>query len=214
MKLPVRLPIKRGDDVRLLWMSAAFILAAGYYAITHHYESSITLSMDRSQAYYDQTVSNRKLIAQSAHIGHVREQLRANLSGILISERRPLLTATLLRDLDALSRRHGVSILAVVPSAHGAVPAAPPGPAPTISTAPSEVEPLSSEPIEVNARGRFSDLLRFVAELPRQHVLVKVDHAEFALANGQHGDDARPMLDARIHVAMYHLAATNVIGDI
>ena len=206
--------MKRGDDVRLIWMTAALVLVAGYYTITHHYETSISLSIDRSQAYYDQTVSNRKLIAQSTHIGHVREQLRANLSGILIGEHRPIIMAALLQDMDALSRRQSVSIISVVPATHNAVPAAITGPSPAASSAPAEVDPLSSELIDVSARGRFLDLLRFVAELPKQHVLVKVEHAEFSLANGQRGDAARPLLDARIHLAMYHLATTNVMGDI
>jgi hypothetical protein len=188
----------------VLWIVALFILATGYFGITHHYEQQIAASAQRAQTLYDKANLNRRLISQSGKGQRLRRELRARLEGTLFDAAASVVTAMLLRDLDTLARRHGTPITAIAPQAPPKVPA------PVATTVPQ----LQNEAIDISARGHFSDLLAFVAQLPHQHILLRVSQVTFAVSGTSKLESNRPILDAKIHALVYRLTKPNGLGEL
>ena len=112
-----------------------------------------------------------------------------------------------------LAHRHGTEITAIVPQAH----AKDSGPAAAASPAPAQPAPLDSlrdDAFDISARGHFSDLLGFIAQLPRQHVLLRVSQVNFSLSGSAKADANKPVLDAKIHALVYRLARPDILGKL
>ena len=194
------------DWERLLWVVSVAILAGGYFTITHRYERQIVDSTQRSQALYERTVLNRRIISQSGRVRALRTELRARLNGVFLSPRPAEATAALLRDLDALARQHNALVMAVSPQDRAKPLVSP-------SAAPSHPVALQNEEVDISIRGHFSDLLALIAQMPRQHSLLRVSQVSFSLSNATRADSSRPLLDAKVHTFVYHVTGKNVLGE-
>ncbi|MBC5816229.1 MAG: hypothetical protein GIW97_06775 [Candidatus Eremiobacteraeota bacterium] len=199
---------------RSLWLLSVAILAAGYFIITQRYEQQIMASTQRSQTFYEKTNANHRLTAQSGRVRALRGEIRAHLDGVLFSPRPSDATAALLRDLDRLARQHNAQITAIAPQTRSkpAVAAA----SPSLLThpgAPPPTDALENEAIDITVRGHFSNLLAFIAQLPRQHVLLRVNQVNFSLSGASKTDPSKPLLDARIHTLVYRVVEPNLLGE-
>ena len=199
-------------QVRMLWVVALCVLSGGYFATTERYEQKILASTQRAQTLYDKATLNRRLISQSGKAQALRLELRAHLKGVLFAPDSSLATATMLRDLDVLAHRYGTQITAVAPQERSKNPS-------PITIAPLAAKPVGSEPlqnevVEIAVRGHFSALLAFVAELTRQHVLLRVNQVSFSLSGARKTDSNSPILDAKIYTLVYRLTKQNLMGEL
>ena len=206
-------PLNARDRERTLWLLAACMLVGGYFVTTQRYERQIAASTHRAQMLYDKANLNRRVISQRAKAQTLRRELRSYLDGVLFAPKRSLVTAMLLRDLDTLARRHGTEIAAISPQTNPKDSPTSVAASPLPGTRP-EADSLQDEIFDISARGRFSDLLGFIAQLPRQHVLLRVSQVNFSLHGSPKADTNAPVLDAKIHALVYRLAKPNVLGEL
>lgn len=192
MKKPV---FRAGSDVRALWLFALVTIAAGSFAIARSYETKIAQSRARSEAAYQRTLENERVV-------HLAGELRASESVAAVDLRRlsrdtrtAQSTADLLSMLQRKAAQFGASVQGVEPSApmgDGGVP--------------QHLDSrLLETPVTLRVHGTFRGILRFVEQLSQERTLVGVQDVQLSLAGESPNAAGTPQLDAIVHAGLYRL---------
>lgn len=192
----MRKVLRPGEDVRILWLFALAIAIAGYAWIDTRYEGAISRSVDRSARLYEATTRDDGIVAQSRRLARVQERTSTHLRRFAraAKDRGP---AVALDALLASARRFGVALRSFAP---GSDPARPP------SARAATAGGLRAAPATIEARGRFRDLVGFVADLPRHAALLEVTSTQVERI-GESADADDPPLSAIVRVRIYDAAA-------
>ncbi|MDP9017365.1 MAG: hypothetical protein M3N19_03455 [Candidatus Eremiobacteraeota bacterium] len=206
MKLSL-IVIDAGMLERFLWLLAIFGLLTGYYFVTQQYEKKINSAAERTAGLYEKTRTNHQLVAQSTQILLVRAKLQRELGTLTLGTQPGRSIAALLAHVDKLSHQHHARVVAILPQEivgpeRSARTVAPQG----------ERQVLETSAIDISIRGRFSDLLGFVAKLPRGRVLIKITEIRFTVSSGQPARTSKPLLDAKIHALVYRVTSPPLLG--
>jgi len=192
----VKLELQRrpGDDVRALWLLAAFIAGFGWYWIDARFERAIAAAHENSESLYRRTVSNERIVQQAATLSRWQNAALADLKRVSHETSLSVTTAVLVTTLDKSAKRYDTQITDVEPAAAAAKPAA--------SFARDGA--LSETALTIKARGRFGNLLQFVEDLSHHRTLISVNDTQLTVASGE-ADRRQPKLDATIHAMLYRL---------
>ena len=192
-----RRPVERG-----LWLCAAVLLGTGYYFITVGFEQKISAAAEMEQAYRSKLIENRKLISQEARIVSLRHQIRRNLTTVVYGRTPSQDMEAFLSDVDQLARAHQSQVLSLTPvKKDDALPK-------------HAAQTLANTRLDLAVRGRYGDLLAIVAALPRLHALLRIAQMEFALSGRQGRRTSVPVVDAKIHIVLYHLGTSDILGEL
>ncbi len=171
----------------------ALTASIGCFIVTSAFESRIDAATRRTQNYRDRATINRR-IAQAAPAVRVAEvRVRRLLNAARGNPKIP--SAVILRRLEALGARFHVAVVFLQPQ-----PAAE-GPAKGLTL---------EEHLVIRLRGRFADLIRFVAEMPAGGVLLGVSELDIVAKSLQ---EQSPELEARVEADRFRGLNPRALGN-
>lgn len=191
--MSIRLQRRPGDDVRAIWFLAVIVLVAAGYFVVDHFERAIAASHDRTESFYRRMVSNERIVQEAKVLSRIRDVARRDLAQVSHERSLPGTSASLILLLAKSAAYHRISVTGIEPGAATA----------------DVVSGLAAGGLTIKLRGRFSDLLQFVADLSRHECLVSVSQTEMAVSSGKAIAGA-PLLDATVHATLYRLLPTRL----
>ena len=178
--------------IRIVWLlTAAVIFGIGIGLVWWPSSQAINALRAQAKSAYDEADQNDAEVRHAAELQAVERRVAEDVAHLSGRTSHSAVLAATLQLLYGEGRAFHVDVRSIVPA---------PAPSSTPIAEASSRGTLTGTPIEIDARGRFRDLLHFVADLPRHDVLVAIDNAN--LAGG--GDrSAEPILNARINATVY-----------
>lgn len=183
---------RAGDDVRAIWLFALCVLIGGSFYVQTQYQTAITLSHERTETLYRETVANMRIVRQAAGLHAIQIRAQADLARVSHDSSLSGTTARLLFMLHGSAAAFDTHILEVRPG--DAQPSAP-------------GKSLRATALTIRVRGKFRDILGFIEDLSHHATLISVSDTEMAPANDTEDGAMELRLDATIHAIMYRLTA-------
>jgi Tfp pilus assembly protein PilO len=172
--------------VRLLWILACGMLAGGAFCLESHYERTIGTSKATIETLYRDTVRNETIVAHADTLRAVQTAAERELRSISREHSLAAATASLLVTLQQTARRCHVDVLALQPGAT------------------TKERRLAATDLSLRVRGRFSDILAFLQDVPSHDNIISVSRTDLVLASDA-GSAREPNLDATVHATLYRL---------
>lgn len=184
----MKLGLRAGDDVRILWILSAGIFICGYVLLNEHYESKIGLSTLHSRQLQEQSAATKAAIDRLAAYKALERRARGDLQRIGNEGSDAVSTAAFLVETASLARHFGVSVLSI---------------ATETQSPPSRDQntELNRLPFSARLRGTFSSILGFIQALPRQRALIGVDDIEI---------QSQAQLVTTLHATLYRIVSPRV----
>jgi Tfp pilus assembly protein PilO len=180
--------------IRIIWMlGAAIFLGVGLGLVW--WPTSQTIAAIKSQAknLYDEANENEADVRHAAELRSLAKRVSADVHLLSGQGSQSAVTAATLSLLNREARVFGVDVRSIVPA-----PAS--SPTPPAQGQSTSISSLAGAPVEIDVRGRFRNVLAFVADLPRHNVLIAV--SDLSLAD--EGDPSiKPVLSAKLHATVY-----------
>lgn len=173
-------------NVRLLWILACGMLAGGAFCLESHYERAIGTSKATIETLYRNTVRNESIVAHAGTLRAAQRAAERELRSISGEHSLAVATASLLVTLQQTAHRCHVIVLALQPG-------------PTTAE-----RRLAATDLSLRLRGRFSDILAFLQDIPRHENIISVSRTDLVLATDT-GLETEPNLDATVHAILYRL---------
>lgn len=181
--------------VRIIWLVTALALVAGYACVWQPSQRDLTSIRARAHDLYERANSNEEVVRRSSRLKTIEARVRADLVALGGRASAARVTASALQVLDFESKAYRVDVRALTPDASAAKAEAA-GP-----------ERLVGQPMTIELRGRFRDVIALLADVPRHGVLFEIRTAELA-ADGRDREAAQPPLRATIQTTLYRIAAS------
>ena len=178
--------ITMSSAVRIVWMlTAGLFLGGGVGIVWWPTSQTIAAIQSQAKALYDDANGNEAAVRHAAELHALAKRMAADVRALASQSSPSAVMATTLSLLDREAREFKVDVRSIVP---------------TRTATPAPASLLNGAPIEIDVRGRFSDLLAFVSDLPRHNVLIDV--SDMSLDEG--GKNAlAPVLNAKIHATVF-----------
>lgn len=185
MKFAGALTVTSG--VRITWMLTALVFfGLGLGLVWWPTSQTIEALKAQARSLYDEANQNESDVQRAPQLRAVARRVSDDVRKLSGQGSQSAVTAATLVLLYRESHAYDVDVRSIVPA-----PAASPGPSDNV---------LGGNPIEVEVRGRFRDILAFISDLPRHNVLIDVSDINLT-DRGEHS--AKPVLGATIHATMY-----------
>jgi Tfp pilus assembly protein PilO len=182
--------------VRITWMLTALVFfGLGLGLVWWPISQTIDAAKAQARSLYDEANQNESDVQHAAQLRAVAKRVSDDVRKLSGQGSQSAVTAATLALLYRESRAHGIDVRSIIPA-----PIASPGGAPGAIVAPPGDSALIGNPIEIDVRGRFRDILGFISDLPRHNVLIDVNDITLA-DRGDHS--AKPVLGAAIHATIY-----------
>jgi len=190
------------SSVRIVWMLTGTILFGVGLGVVW-WPTSETIATIKAQAkiLYDEANQNEADARRASQLLAVAKRIADDVRRLSGQNSQSATTAATLALLARDAAIHRIDVRSIVP-----VPVTSASPAPVVST--GAAAPFTGAPLEITVRGRFRDVLSFIADLPRHDVLLDVSDVDLA-AIGE--SPSRPKLNATIHATVFRYQA--VTGD-
>jgi hypothetical protein len=182
---------RAGDDVRLLWLLALFVLVGGSVYLQTQYQTAIGLSRQRTETLYRETVADERIVREAASLHAIQQRARDDLARVSQDASLAGTTATLLSTLHRSGAAFDARVLEVQPGD---------------TKLPAGASPLRATALTIRIRATFRNILRFVENLSHHSTLISVSDTEMVPANGSKNRAGELRLDATIHATMYRVA--------
>lgn len=182
---------RAGDDVRLLWLLALFVLIGGSVYLQTQYQTAIGLSHQRTETLYRETVADERIIREAASLHAIQQRARDDLARVSQDGSLPGTTASLLSTLHHSAAAFNARVLEVQPGD---------------TKIPTAASPLRATYLTIRIRATFRNILRFVENLSHHSTLISISDTEMVPANDWKRRSGELRLDATIHATMYRVA--------
>jgi hypothetical protein len=179
--------------VRALWMLACLLVIVGAAGIWWPGEQRARALESVAAESYDEAVRNESEIRQQPRLQALAARVTADLRRTAGASTDARATTEFVALLSHLAQAHHIEVRALTPVS-AATPVAGSGESGSLSAA---------QHMELALGGSFANVLDFIADLPRQRVLVGVDDASLAI-----DDAAARRLNVTLHVTLYRYDAT------
>jgi Tfp pilus assembly protein PilO len=192
MKVGVVLTTSAG--VRIIWMlGAAIFLGVGVGLVWWPTSQTISVLKSQAKSLYDEANQNEADVRHAAELHSLAKRVSDDVRLLSGQGSQSAVTAATLSLLNREARAFGIDVRSIVPA-----PA--PSPTPLARGQTTSNSALDGNPVEIDIRGRFRDVLAFVADLPRHNVLIDVSDVNLA----DEGDrSVKPVLSAKIHAIVF-----------
>ena len=179
---------------RLSWLaSAALLLGVGIGLIWWPSARRIDELQEHARVMYERANRNQAIVERSVALRRIRLRVERDVRRLSGRSSLAAATAATIALVNGEARRFNVSIRQIAPD--------------QVSTAESDLkEQLAPYALEIGLRGRFSDMLALVSDLPRHEVLIGV--AQVDLTSLARPSSDRPELDATLHATIYRVRPT------
>jgi len=176
---------------RMVWtLNAALFFGVGVGLVWWPGSQTAQSLGNTARAYYDEASQNESEVRQGRRLHAIERGVAAELTRLSASERAGVATAGLLRLVASEASRYRVEVRSIVPSRV-------PDKAVSDQSGSSAIEPTA---LEITLRGKFSNVLAFISDLPRHDPLVEVQTASFSSAVRQ---AATPSLDVTLLATLF-----------
>lgn len=172
--------------------TAAMFLGIGMGVVWWPASQTIAAVKEQAESQYDEANQNEAVVHHAAQLRAIANRVTDDVRQ-LSGGSQSALTAATLTLLNRESHAHTIDIRSIVPA-----PIAPTS-APPAAARPAD-SALTGTAIEIDARGRFRDILAFISDLPRHNVLIDVSDINI-IDRGDHSP--KPVLGATIHATVF-----------
>jgi Tfp pilus assembly protein PilO len=180
--------------VRIIWiLGAAIFLGIGVGLVWWPTSQTITVLKSQAKNLYDEANQNEADVRHAAELHSLAKRVSDEVRLLSGQESQSAVTAATLSLLNREARAFGIDVRSIVPA-----PA--PSPTPPSLGQTTANSALAGSPVQIDIRGRFRDVLAFVADLPRHNVLIDV--RDVSLADDGDGS-VKPILNAKIHAIVF-----------
>lgn len=180
---------------RIVWLASGLALLAGYACVWQPSQRELAAIRGRAHDLYERANANEEIVRRSATLKTIEARVNADLAILGGRASASRVTASALQVLDFESKAYRVEVRALAPDAS-------PG-----KTESGQAARLAGQPMTIELRGRFRDLLALMSDLPRHGVLFDVRTAELS-AVGRDREPPGPLLRSTIQTTLYRVAAS------
>ena len=180
--------------IRLIWLlGAAVFLGVGVGLVWWPTAQTIAALKSQAKSLYDEANQNEADVRHAAELRSLAVRVSDDVRQLSGQGSQSEVTAATLSLLNREARVFGIDVRSIVP-ATATSPAPPAQGQNTLSSS------LAGTALEVDVRGRFRDVLAFVADLPRHNVLISVSDVNLT-AEGER--PVKPILNAKINAIVF-----------
>ncbi|MGC2130306.1 MAG: type 4a pilus biogenesis protein PilO [Candidatus Aquilonibacter sp.] len=180
--------------VRVVWMlCAAVFLAVGVGLVWWPTSQTIAALKSQAKTLYDEANQNEAEVRHAAELHSLAVRVSDDVRQLSGQGSQSAVMAATLGLLDRQARAFAIDVRSIVPAPASSSAAATQGQS-TSSNA------FAGTALEFDVRGRFREVLAFVADLPRHNVLINVSDLNLA---GEGDRSVKPILSAKIHATVF-----------
>jgi Tfp pilus assembly protein PilO len=180
--------------IRVVWiLGVAVFLGVGVGLVWWPTSQTIAALKSQAKSLYDEANQNEADVRHAAELHSLALRVSNDVRQLSGQGSQSAVTAATLSLLDREARIYGIDVRSIVP----APSSSPAPPVPGQSTSSSS---LAGTALEIDVRGRFRNLLAFVADLPRHNVLIDVSDLNL---NDEGDRSVKPILSAKLHATIF-----------